>query len=74
MISIFSTSMSRSTYLHLVDVGWMVSAAAQLHGSFTAAVWDELLVQPQPGIFGPVCVVVTSTTLKLGSGRKKKRR
>lgn len=66
--------MSRSTHLHLVDVGWMVPAAAELHGSFTAAVWDELLVQPQPGIFSPVCVVVTSTTLKLGSGRKKRQK
>lgn len=65
MISVFSTNMSRSTHLHLVDVGRMVPAAAELHVSFTAAVWDEPLVQPQPGIFGPVCVVVTSTTLKL---------
>lgn len=64
--------MSRSTYLHLVDVGWMVPAAAELPGSFTAAVWDELLVQPQPVIFGPVCVVVTSTTLKLQFRKEEK--
>lgn len=66
--------MSRSTHLHLVDVGWMVPAAAELHLSFTAAVWDELLVPLQPDVFGPVCVVVTSTALKLSSGWKERQK
>lgn len=58
----------RLSYLQLVDVGRMVPAAAQLGGSFTAAVWDESLVLLQPRVLGPVCVVVTPATLKLCSG------
>lgn len=65
--------MASSPYLHLVDVGGMVPAAAEVSGSFTAAVRNELLIHLNPHTVVPVRVVVTAATLKLSSGKAQKR-
>lgn len=48
--------MDSSTYLHLVDVGGMVPAAAEDSGSFTAAIRNEPLIVfcLDPRIVSPV--------------------
>lgn len=54
-------------HLHFVDVGWMVPAAAELTGSFAAAIRNETLIFCflDPHAVRPVRVVVTTTALKL---------
>lgn len=58
--------MESFTYLHPVDVGGMVPEAAEVSGSFTAAIRNELIIRLDPHTVCPVRVVVTATTLKLG--------
>lgn len=57
--------MDSSTYLHLVDVGGMVPATAEVNGCFTAAIRNEPLILLDPHTVRPIRGVVTAATLKL---------
>lgn len=68
--------MDSSTYLHLVNVGGMVPAAAEVTGSFAAAIWNEplILCRLDPHTVSPVWGVVAATALELSAGRNKRKK
>lgn len=62
-----------SSHLHLVDVGWMVPAAAKLSGSLTAAVRYHSAFSvsgANPDTVSPVGWIVAATALELTGDRE----
>lgn len=58
-------ALTRSMYLQFVDIGGVASAAAELDGSFAAAIRNNPLVLLDPHAVGPVRVIVAATTFEL---------
>lgn len=57
--------MTKSTYLHFVDIGGVVSLATKVDGGFAATVGNYPLVLLNPHAVGPVRVIVTAATFEL---------